>query len=149
MLPSKVFGMYDMCQTPQLYSYDAVKTHFCTLGFDVGPPLPFHAVCGSHAWILTPALLCVVLVGRMNAQKTGICVPEQCTEDVLRSQIGNMEFTTFLVMLGVNATMAMPPPCAFDPLVTPVCARFLAAKDYYENLYQVRGTGRVGRVFGW
>lgn len=34
-VPAKVFGQFDMCQTPQLYSYDAVKTQFCTLAIDV------------------------------------------------------------------------------------------------------------------
>lgn len=48
-----------------------------------------------------------------------------------------MEWTTFIAMLAVNATLAMPPPCAFDPFLTPFCAQHLAAKDYFENLYQV------------
>lgn len=32
---SKAFGAFDVCQTPQLYSYNAMQTHFCTLAQDV------------------------------------------------------------------------------------------------------------------
>lgn len=37
---------------------------------------------------------------------------------------------------GVNATMAMTPACAFDPLLSPQCAQNLVGKDYFENMYQ-------------
>lgn len=28
-------GSFDMCQSPKVYSFDAVKTHYCALGTDV------------------------------------------------------------------------------------------------------------------
>lgn len=31
----KAFGAFDMCQAPSLYSWNALQTHFCTLGQDV------------------------------------------------------------------------------------------------------------------
>jgi hypothetical protein len=62
--------------------------------------------------------------------------------------VGNMEWTTFIAMLAVNATLAMPPPCAFDPFLTPFCAQHLAAKDYFENLYQVTHPFPSGSTWG-
>lgn len=47
---------------------------------------------------------------------------------------------------GVNATMAVTPACAFDPLLTPECASQLVGKDYFEHMYQVgdkKGTPSV------
>ncbi|GAB5037765.1 nose resistant to fluoxetine protein 6-like [Nannochloropsis oceanica] len=98
---AKAFGAFDMCQAPSLYSWNALQTHFCTLGQD----------------------------------KTGICMPEACSEEVLRSQVGNKEFVGFLAMLAINVTMAMTPACAFDPLLTPHCAENLAGRDYFEQIY--------------
>ena len=35
VFPNKVMGSFDMCQTPEIYSYNAIQTHYCTLGTDV------------------------------------------------------------------------------------------------------------------
>jgi hypothetical protein len=54
---SKAFGAFDVCQTPQLYSYNAVSTHFCTLGQDVSRSLflflvvAFFFVLGVCVWV--------------------------------------------------------------------------------------------------
>lgn len=68
-------------------------------------------------------------------------MPAECTDLALLEGVNNMEFVTFLATLNVNATMRAPPPCAFDPFLTPFCADAIAARDYFDNLYQVRERG--------
>ncbi len=43
----------------------------------------------------------------------------------------------------MNATLAMAPACAFDPMLSAECASNLVGKDYFENIYQVRGRACV------
>lgn len=40
VFPPKVMGSFDMCQSPKVYSFDAVQTHYCALGTDVSQPAP-------------------------------------------------------------------------------------------------------------
>lgn len=43
-----------------------------------------------------------ILLPPSTTQKSGICLPKVCSEEVLQSQVGNMEFVSFLAMLGAS-----------------------------------------------
>jgi len=65
-------------------------------------------------------------------------VPRECTGAALAEGVNDMTgFVPFIATLSINATIGMPPPCAFDPFETQFCANAYAKRDYFDALYQV------------